>query len=256
MIHHITFGILATYSGAGITALLIEARQIGGTVRAANTLGSAIGWGSYVVLQAAALCTVAHVATLRVGSTRRGLAGIDDILFHWRWWWLWVACDEGITRVGAYAATLWTMIQHLTLGIQATRAGTRITAMLLQAGQVKWTLRIACALGTTGGWHAYKLGQAKAHGLSIDLTALCIGSTWRGLAGIGHNSWWWGWHWHTLSKGIARHSGGAVAHGHMLMHLTDGIGATSTWTRIHTLLTHTSQVWGTLCAQDALGTTT
>lgn len=70
MIHHITFGILATDSRAGIAALLIEAGQIGGTVRAANALGSAIGWGSNVVLQAAALCAVAHVATLRVGPTR------------------------------------------------------------------------------------------------------------------------------------------------------------------------------------------
>lgn len=169
---------------------------------------------------------------------------------------MWVASDEGITRVGAYAATLWTMIQHLTLGIQATRAGTRITAMLLQAGQVQWTLRIACALRTTGRGHSHKLGQARAHGLSIDLTALCIGSTWRGLARIGNNTRWWRWHWHTLGKGIARHSCGAVAHGHMLMHLTDGIGATSTWTRIHTLLTNTSQVRSTFRAQDALGTAT
>lgn len=45
-----------------------------------------------------------------------------------------------------------------------------------------------------------------------------------------------------------------MTHGHMMMHLTDGIRATCAWTGIHTLLTHTSQVLGALRAQDALGT--
>lgn len=90
----------------------------------------------------------------------------------------------------------------------------------------------------------------------VDLTTLGIWSTWRGLAGIGNNTRWRRWHWHALSKGIARHASGTVTHGHMVMHLTDGIRATCAWTGIHTLLTHASQVLSTLRAQDALGTAT
>lgn len=118
MIHHVALGILATHAWTRIATLLIETCQIGGTICAADALGSAIGWAAYVTLQAATLCAVANIATLRIGATWRGLAGISHILLHWRW--LRVACDEGIARVGAQAAALWTMVQHLALGIQAT----------------------------------------------------------------------------------------------------------------------------------------
>lgn len=91
--------------------------------------------------------------------------------------------------------------------------------------------------------------------MSIDLATLGIWSARRGLAGIGNNlRRWCGWQRQTLSEGITRHAGGAVTHGHMLMHLTNGIRATCARTRIHTLLTHTGQVLSAFRVQDALGT--
>jgi len=46
MVYHITFRIGATDTWTGISALLIEASQIHGTIRVGYAFGSAVGWCS------------------------------------------------------------------------------------------------------------------------------------------------------------------------------------------------------------------
>lgn len=64
------------------------------------------------------------------------------------------------------------MIYDQTLCIEATRAGTGITATLLLAGQVGRAVWVDAALGATIGRAAKVVRLAGAHGLALLIAAI------------------------------------------------------------------------------------
>lgn len=63
------------------------------------------------------------------------------------------------------------------------------------------------------------------------------------------------WHYVTLNKSVALHALGTAAVGNMVKHLANSVGGTSARTGIHTFVTYTSTIAGTVCMQDALRST-
>lgn len=78
----LALGELATGSGTGIAALLIQAGQVRGTVRVDHALGSALGWDTKVARQAGADGLLVGHATLGIVAAGRGLTGVQG--FHGR----------------------------------------------------------------------------------------------------------------------------------------------------------------------------
>lgn len=82
------------------------------------------------------------------------------------------------------------MVTHQTVGIAATGAGTRIATLVLDTGQMGWTIGIYDTFWTTTFIGISKvLGQTFASSHTVTFQTLGIGST-----GIGFtrsdNLWW------------------------------------------------------------------
>lgn len=80
MIHNVALGVLATAAGTRITALLLLAGTIRGTVRVENTFRAASLVGITKVLgQTLTGASSIALNALSIGTTRRWLTGIDDL---------------------------------------------------------------------------------------------------------------------------------------------------------------------------------
>jgi len=74
------------------------------------------------------------------------------------------------------------MVDHLTVGPDSTSSNAWVLALLLDASQVGWALRVDDTLGSAQGWPSGVTGQAGASLVAIDDLALGIGTARRGLA--------------------------------------------------------------------------
>lgn len=63
--------------------------------------------------------------------------------------WLWIADHKRITNVTHQATADGRMVDYVTLRVEATRAGTGIAALLIDARMMTRTFRIDRTLGTT-----------------------------------------------------------------------------------------------------------
>lgn len=169
-------GIQATGAGAWIATLLIDAGELTGTLRVDGTFRAAVGRLTYEGGQAGAGRHAIDIATLRVGATWCGHAGITQwFTLHLNGWcygegeirvklqlidygsrhpmltWYGVALSKGIASEATNATTAGTVVANTTHGIATACVGaTRIDALLIDACLVYVTLRRDCALRTTG----------------------------------------------------------------------------------------------------------
>lgn len=76
------------------------------------------------------------------------------------------------------------MVGDLAAGVLAARTRTRIFAFLIDARHILGAFRTDHTLGTTVGRCADEGGQARAHGVLIQLATLAVQAARRRLAGI------------------------------------------------------------------------
>lgn len=90
----------------------------------------------------------------------------------------WISC---VTRgTGAYGI----MVAHCADGTNTTGIRARVSTLGVDAGAVLRALSTHYALRSTGRWGPDVRGQARAHGLLVDHTALAVGSTGRRVAWV------------------------------------------------------------------------
>lgn len=80
MLEDATLGIGAAHPGTGIGTLLPEASLVVGALGTGHTLWATVGRSTHVLGQAGADGLLVVLATLRVGTAGRGLAGIYILL--------------------------------------------------------------------------------------------------------------------------------------------------------------------------------
>lgn len=164
-----------TRTHTGIHTLVALAGLVAGTVCIEDTLGTTTHIG--ITLEFGQTRTLSILADC-IGATWRRIAGI---VWYWRCvdhrWWLWCTANEGITLVASGAAADGHVLYDIALCRDATRAGTRIATLLVEAGQVGGTVRVENTLRLAVGWCTIVTCQAGAHSLAILGVALAIGTT-------------------------------------------------------------------------------
>lgn len=94
------------------------------------------------------------------------------------------ASYEGVASVTVAAATNRVVIDDLTARILTASARTRITATLVDARLVQWTLGVHNTLWSTTGRRPDIVLDAGADSMATDLSAYAVGSTWRWLTWV------------------------------------------------------------------------
>lgn len=147
------------------------------------------------------------------------------------------------------------MIDNLAFGILATGAGTGITALLIEASAIGWTIRIHDTLGTATLVGITKVfGQALTGAGAAAFFTLGIDSAGTWVAGLQNLSRCLS-NWIALCEWISGEARLTKTHRGVAKDATVGIKSTKTRARVHTLLVDTSQAGGTLRARYALGST-
>lgn len=160
----------------------------------------------------------------------------------------------GIAHMMGQAVTDGCMIDHLTVGIDATDTGTGITALLVNTRTVAAAVRVASTFGSTNLIGiAIVVGQTLANTESPLGQANGICATGIGLTGqwIGHRFWWF----YTSFTSITHQTFGAVAKRTVNHGTAQGTMTTAGWTRIHALAVHAGLVCRTVGTAHALWST-
>lgn len=76
------------------------------------------------------------------------------------------------------------VVDHATLGSEATGSVAGINALLIYASLILLTVRLDGALWATIGWRTEVTRQARANRLFVDLATLAVGSAWAWVAGV------------------------------------------------------------------------
>lgn len=252
VVDHLTDCLISTDAWTRVATMLIEAGQAEGTFLVGGALGTAAGWTAIVTRQTTADGLLLHRTTMSICTTWRGLAGIDNN--HWCLLWCLLAEHKWITLHAIGAVAYGYMLMHLTNGSIATGAWTRINAAIAYAGLVPGTFSAQHTLWTTTHiWIALVEWQATANAAR----ALSIGTTRRWLTRIIGCRWrrrcWRSYRCRVATmEGISQVTTWAATAGHMVQHATLSIQATSTWTRVPTLLIQASTVCCTVRVDGTL----
>lgn len=145
------------------------------------------------------------------------------------------------------------MIGHIAAGIEATGTHAGIAALLPDAGLGGSTFRIDGTLGSTVWWLANEGGCTRAGWAAVELLALGVGSTRRGLAGI----LWFSWLnlsllLVTACERISRVARVTRARWIVIDHLAACKLTTSSWTGVDALLLYAGRLQGALRADNTL----
>lgn len=148
VLNDLALGVVAARARARIAALAAHAGAIACTVGAAGALrAAALVRVALVLGQAGAFAVLAQ----GVGTARRRIAQVLGLRsLRWRRWFG-RALGERIAHVAVVTGTDGNVSQDLALGLEAARAGTRIAALLVDAGLVAGAVGVQHALGTTVG---------------------------------------------------------------------------------------------------------
>ena len=147
------------------------------------------------------------------------LANDDDIVLSWCWLSLSssndntsLTRDQRITSESFLAATDWTMVPDLAVGILTTGANTGILAVVVKTSQRVGALTIILTISlATGDERIALVSSGTPTGGSIaGGNTVSVGTTGVGVAGVGlllaasDGVWGWDIAWDTLAHGVAK----------------------------------------------------
>ena len=77
------------------------------------------------------------------------------------------------------------MVAHIAVGVDTAEARTRVLALSVDAGLVRWTVRVDHTLRAAVGWRANHLWEAGALATVSDGSwRIAVGSTWVGITRV------------------------------------------------------------------------
>ena len=151
----------------------------------------------------------------------------------------------------------WIVTDDAAHGIVAARTGARVSAALVDAGQIRRTVRVDDALGPAVGRVADHAGLAAALGVAAHHLALRVGSARRRHARIGrlgHHRLRQNGHRRAPGERVARVAYGAAADGIVVGDAADGVVAAHSGARIATPLRDARRGLRAIGVGHALGT--
>jgi hypothetical protein len=89
-----------------------------------------------------------------------------------------VTSREGIASVARIARANRTVVVDVAAGVSAARSWTRIRTFLIETSLVLGTFRADHAFGSTSGRRTHVSGQARAHALAVNFSALTVWTAW------------------------------------------------------------------------------
>jgi len=164
------------------------------------------------------------------------------------------ALFERITSSARWAATDRTVIDDLTAGLQTAGSGAGIHALLVDTSLEGGALAGHHTLGTALRRCSDVAFQTGAHRMSVDISALAVGSAGRWGTGLNYRVLHDGFNT-TVYERITLVALHARAHWNVVHHLAHSIVAADSWAGIHTAVAHTGLVPGTISRECALRTT-
>lgn len=179
VVYNTTESIKATRSRTGILAALIDARQVGRTLCVDSALWAAIWRPTHEIWQAGAHARLAHDTTLGIASTGTGYTRIFIGLGLLRFLLPRRTANERIAAVAGWAGADRVVVGHFADSLIATGTRTWVRTALVHTCSVLSAFGANRALRTTSGWCANIIGNAGADRMSVNLTALAVGSAGR-----------------------------------------------------------------------------
>ena len=192
VVGHSTAGVDTTGAGAGVETLGVDTGLVLGTVVAQQTLRFALHCGiSLVVPDTLTHCLPTLYSAVSVDTAGVGVAGISGD-GRYRGHGLHHTPGEGISHSSRGTTTDGVVLSDLTHGAHSTGPGAGVDTLLGDAGQPGAAVRVLETLGLTaltGDGVSLVAGPAGTeHLASSVLTALSVGATGRGLAGVGRDA--------------------------------------------------------------------
>jgi hypothetical protein len=182
------FSVLTTSVGARVLALLVDASQVTRAFRVADAFRLAVRRISDHLRETRARSLITNDSANRVRTTRRGLTRVSwrRLLDH-----LNLASYERIASVSRRTAADRIVVDDLTFGIDAASSRTWIAALLVATSLVLGTFIAGHTLGPTGRRRSNVSRDARANCLAVDLAALRVWTTRRGLTWVLRLDWGW-----------------------------------------------------------------
>lgn len=227
MVDDITERIDATGVWAWVNTFLICTCQVSGAVRIDDALRSALHiWITKVSREASTERSVVLDFTICIDSTGIGVTWIN--------WYIRLQSTgcKRITNESIRAAAQWVVADHTALSLISTYTNAWVNTLPVNACTTQRTVRVDgtfCLASKV--WVSKVARKARTHCPVFHNLTFGVWSTWSRDAWIR-----WSTDWFTANEGIACHAARAGAQGIVVDHLTDGINATGTWTRINTPL--------------------
>ena len=146
------------------------------------------------------------------------------------------------------------MVCDPTFSVEATEAGTGISALLLDTGGALTALRAHQTLRTTVWWRADHSRLTGADTDSVTFSELTVGTAGVGLTRVCRLRHYGAeWEEGALSDGISCVSHQAGAHRLVSVGVTHGVDTTDARARVHALVVDACSVGGTVSVEDTLG---
>lgn len=250
VVYNTTESIKATRSRTGILAALIDARQVGRTLCVDSALWAAIWRPTHEIWQAGAHARLAHDTTLGIASTGTGYTRIFIGLGLLRFLLPRRTANERIAAVAGWAGADRVVVGHFADSLIATGTRTWVRTALVHTCSVLSAFGANRALRTTSGRCANIIGNAGADRMSVNLTALAVGSAGR------RTTWFNGsgqsWYLPTKLRGISSETGRTTAAGGVVDHVALGRDATDSRTGIAALVVEAGAVLRAVTIEHAL----
>jgi len=177
VITHKAFGILATTSGAGIAAFLIDTGQLRRTIGVEHTLRTTSLVGISEILRQ----TLTGTDSILLTTLGKGAAGIRIARLHYLNRLpldMWFTTNVWIAAVSRLAVAHGTVTNHSTHGISATKTWARVPASVICANMQLTALGVGHTFGSTVGWGSKEVRQAGAGRCVSHASTFAVRSTW------------------------------------------------------------------------------
>ena len=151
MIVDSTRGMSPTHPGTWVPTLVVEASLIPGTLRVHGTLGLALNIGvAHIIQDAATRRSIASLRAIRISTTRGGVAGLNH--FYWSRGRAWsVTLCKGVSYEALVADTQGNVVANLAVGVNTTKARTRVLALSADTSPICWAVCVDQTLGSAVG---------------------------------------------------------------------------------------------------------
>lgn len=151
MIVDSTGGMGPTHPGTWVPTLVVEASLVPGTLWVHRTLGLALNIGvAHIIQDAATRRSITSLRAIGISTTWGWVARLNH--FYWSRSCAWsVTLCKGVSYEALVADTQGNVVANLAVGVNTTKARTRVLALSANTSPICWAVCIDQTLGSAVG---------------------------------------------------------------------------------------------------------